>query len=144
MERRWSGLGTRTARGAAMWRALVLTGASMPLAAHAVEAARATQATPTDLAPSNVAAEDGGIAAAVQAIRTHAAERRLVLLGESHGTRETPDLVQALAAAESVERPVLLALEIPHGEQRALDAYMRSDGAAVAREALRARVLAAS
>lgn len=76
------------------------------------------------------APDDAGIEAATQAIVGHAGTRRLILLGESHGTREIPDLVHALAAAYAPKGPVLLGLEIPHGEQLALDAYLRSDGGA--------------
>lgn len=84
-------------------------------------------------------AHDGGIDDAVRTVQMHAAARRLVLLGESHGTRETPDFVHALVAADSASGPVVLALEIPHHEQRSLDAYLRSAGDAVARARLRNR-----
>lgn len=82
---------------------------------------------------------DLGIDEAVRAVQAHAAGRRLVLLGESHGTRETPDFVHALVSAESASGPVVLALEIPYHEQRSLDAYLRSSGDAAARGLLRRR-----
>lgn len=87
-----------------------------------------------------VSTYDGGIDAAVRAVQAHAAGRRLVLLGESHGTREIPDFVHALVSADSASRPVVLALEIPHHEQRSLDAYLRSNGDAAARVLLRSRL----
>lgn len=99
--------------------------------ALAVAFASPAGATPTP--------DDAGIDAATTALLAHAGERRLVLLGESHGTREIPDFVHALVARDSARRPVLLALEIPHPEQLSLDAYMRSDGGPVARAALRGR-----
>jgi hypothetical protein len=78
-------------------------------------------------------------AAATQAIVEHVGDRRLVLLGETHGTREIPPLVEALVAQWSAERPVVLALEILRDEHGALAAYMDSDGGAQAHSALRAR-----
>jgi erythromycin esterase-like protein len=63
--------------------------------------------------------------------------RRLVLLGESHGTREAPALTGALAdryarGGESV----VLALEIEETEQGRVDRYLDSPGGAVDRAAL--------
>jgi hypothetical protein len=61
----------------------------------------------------------------------------VVLLGELHGTREIPALVGALAChAGSAGAPVLVALEVPREEQRAVDAYLESDGGEDARGAL--------
>lgn len=82
---------------------------------------------------------DTTIGAATQAIIEHAGTRRLILLGESHGTREIPDLVHALAAEYARREPVVVALEMPHGEQASLDAYLRSDGGMDARTTLPAR-----
>lgn len=84
-------------------------------------------------------ADDAGVAAAAQAIREHAGDRRLVLLGESHGTREIPDLVEVLAAEYAQDGPVVVGLEVAYGEQAALDAYLRSDGGTQARAVLRSR-----
>lgn len=42
---------------------------------------------------------DEGIAAASELIRSQAGEHRLLLLGEKHGTREIPVLVETLVAA---------------------------------------------
>lgn len=66
-------------------------------------------------------------------------KHRLQLLGEFHGTREIPRLVTALVERESARGPVLLGLEIPHGEQASLQAYLDSDGDGAARRALRQR-----
>jgi hypothetical protein len=46
-------------------------------------------------------------------IRQHAGEHRLLVLGEFHGTRETPLLVRQLVDDYSRNGPVLLALELP-------------------------------
>lgn len=85
------------------------------------------------------ASGDAGIATAAQAIREHVGSRRLVLLGESHGTREIPDLVEALATGYAQDGPVIVGLEVAYGEQASLDAYLASDGSAQARAALRSR-----
>lgn len=82
---------------------------------------------------------DDGIAEAAHAIQAHAGPRRLILLGELHGTREIPELVRTLTARYADAGPVLLALEMPYPEQASLDAYLRSDGGADALAALRAR-----
>jgi erythromycin esterase-like protein len=71
-------------------------------------------------------------------IDTHAGDHRLLVLGELHGTRETPLLVRALVdhyAATGV--PVRLALELPVAENTALETYITSDGDAASRHALR-------
>lgn len=49
-------------------------------------------------------------------IRQHAGDHRLLVLGEFHGTRETPLLVRQLVDGYSRTGPVLLALELPRGE----------------------------
>lgn len=72
-------------------------------------------------------------------LRQAIGDHRLVLLGEMHGTRETPALVGELIDAYAQERrPVLLAVEISAGEQARLDRYLASAGAPADREALRA------
>lgn len=72
-------------------------------------------------------------------IRQHAGEHRLLVLGEYHGTRETPLLVRQLVDDYSRDgTPVVLALELPHSEDAALAAYLASEGGAEAMTALRA------
>ncbi|MGH8055119.1 MAG: calcium-binding protein [Stenotrophomonas sp.] len=73
-------------------------------------------------------------------IRRHAADHRLVVLGEQHGTHETPLLVQALVESYLADgKPLHLALELPTSESPALAAYLQSDGGVMAMAALRAR-----
>lgn len=86
------------------------------------------------------AAADDAAAAAAEAAALHAAigERRLVLLGEKHGSREIPRFVAALLRQWPRATPRVLALELPRGQQFALDAYFASDGGATSRAALRA------
>lgn len=81
---------------------------------------------------------DTNIAGTVERIRSGAGGERLILLGETHGTRETPDLVGALVAAYAAEGPVLLGLEIPCSEHAAISRYLASDGGEPARATLRA------
>lgn len=87
-------------------------------------------------APSSPAVPDADIARAAIELRDLAGPRRLLLLGEFHGTREIPRLVARLATDYAAEGPVLLGLEVDHREQAALDAYLRSDGGPAARAAL--------
>ena len=54
---------------------------------------------------------------------------RILLLGEIHGTEEGPAIVGEAACATADEGlPVVVVLEIPHGEQEAIEAFLASDG----------------
>lgn len=80
----------------------------------------------------------GQDADAVAQVRQHAGTHRLLVLGEFHGTRETPRFVQALMEAYAVEgKPLQLALELPTSENERLAAYLQSNGDATARRALK-------
>lgn len=71
-------------------------------------------------------------------IMRHAGDHRLVVLGEYHGTAETPLLVADLMERYSRDTAaVRLALELPMSENVALARYLRSDGGTDARETLR-------
>lgn len=71
-------------------------------------------------------------------IMRHAGDHRLVVLGEYHGTAETPLLVADLMERYSRNTAaVRLGLELPMSENVALARYLRSDGGADARETLR-------
>ncbi len=71
-------------------------------------------------------------------IGTHAGDHRLLVLGELHGTRETPLLVQALLTHYAGnDTPVQLALELPTKENAVLATYMASTGNATAKQVLR-------
>jgi len=61
---------------------------------------------------------------------------RFLILGEIHGTMEIPRLVAEAACAISRARPVVVALEIHTQAQADVDAYLGSDGASDARNAL--------
>lgn len=80
--------------------------------------------------------ERADISAAAATIRTQAGDRRLLLIGEKHGTREVPALVARLATAYSTEGPLLLGLEIHRTTQAGIDAYLDSPGDAPARAVL--------
>jgi erythromycin esterase-like protein len=87
-------------------------------------------AKPAPQAPAaEHAAMDPALSLLAQAVATH----RLALLGELHGTRETPALAGDLVAHYAKRGPVILALEIDHGQQPVLARYLASDGGADAR-----------
>lgn len=73
--------------------------------------------------------DDPQLAAAAGQIQAHAGAHRLLVLGELHGTREMPALTAQLLQRYAALGPVTLALEMPHTEQAALDAYLASAGA---------------
>jgi len=81
-------------------------------------------------------ADDQTIGDAVQLICREAADHRLILLGEMHGTREIPKLVAKLVSAYAQQEPVLLGMEVHHSEQVALRRYLASKGDEKARSAL--------
>lgn len=87
-------------------------------------------------ATAQVEAADPPLKVAAHELQSAAGEHRLVLLGEMHGTREIPDLVEHLVSAYAEQGPVLLGLEIPGSEQRTLHRYLDSDGGGDARDAL--------
>ncbi len=61
----------------------------------------------------------------------------VLLLGELHGTREIPAFVGTLGChVASAGVPVVVGLELPHEEQRALRRYLKSRGDQEARAAL--------
>ncbi|WP_313347741.1 calcium-binding protein [Stenotrophomonas sp.] len=71
-------------------------------------------------------------------IVAHAGDHRLIVLGELHGTRETPLLVQALMESYAADGlPVQLGIELPETENAALSTYLASNGDAAARLAVR-------
>ena len=71
-------------------------------------------------------------------IMRHAGDGRMIVLGEYHGTAETPQLVADLVERYSRDNAsVRLALELPMSENVALARYLRSNGDLDARQALR-------
>ncbi|MEO5773279.1 MAG: hypothetical protein ABIQ32_04060 [Sphingomicrobium sp.] len=66
---------------------------------------------------------------------------RFVLVGENHGTNESPAMFADLVCAASAKHKVVVALEYPPEEQPAIDAFLRSNGDAEARTAfLKSRI----
>lgn len=58
-----------------------------------------------------------------------ASEGRITLIGETHGTEQGPEFVKSLVCLLHIsDESVILALEMPHTEQQALDIYLDSDG----------------
>lgn len=76
---------------------------------------------------------------AVETLVRESGDRRLVVLGEMHGTREVPQLAGDLVEHWSKAGPVLLALEIPAGEHVALRDAVAGHGTAAAIAPLRGR-----
>lgn len=71
-------------------------------------------------------------------IMRQAGASQLVVLGELHGTREMPQLVQELVQAYVAQgTPVHLGLELPATENARLATYLASNGDAAARQAVR-------
>ena len=66
-------------------------------------------------------------------------DRRMVVLGEMHGTREIPLLAGDLAERLGRGVPLLLAIEIHASEHAALSAYLDGSGDPASRERLRRR-----
>lgn len=61
----------------------------------------------------------------------------VLLIGEMHGTRESPAFVEEVVCTALARRlSVTVALEIPHQEATRIDAFLASDGGAAARRAL--------
>lgn len=62
-------------------------------------------------------------------------ETRWILVGEIHGTRETPEIFGDLVCLFSLEEPVTVALEHPVEAQAAIDQFISSEGDQEAKEA---------
>lgn len=82
--------------------------------------------------------EQPAITAAVADIDKTSVGRHVILLGEWHGTVQTPVLAAQLAEriARVHHAPVVLALEIADDQQASLEAWMASDGGIEARQRL--------
>lgn len=99
--------------------------AAIALALLSVAACVGTRGNSTPpLAGSASIATDASMAAVAAQIRGAAGPRRLVVLGEMHGTREVPLLVAALVESYAADGPVRIALELPHAQQAALGAWV--------------------
>jgi hypothetical protein len=76
------------------------------------------------------------MSAAVQHIECRSADRRLLVVGEIHGTNETPALVAELVKAASKDRPVRVGLEWPAWMQGYVETYLASEGSLDDRKAM--------
>src|SRR5262245_1205097 len=97
----------------------------------------ATPAFPAAVAPGSPASPPAPACRELKGASDLLAPGRVLLLGEMHGTNESPELVadlacQALAGGWSVT----VALEQPRTLAAATEAFLASDGGAAAREAL--------
>jgi hypothetical protein len=103
--------------------AIIVAASSMGLNAYAHAAAPEKIRCP-DINAGNFSTTK----AQVQAIVCASARGRLLIVGEIHGGRETPDLVAALLTDIAQGQPVRLGLEMPASEQASLQAYLHSSG----------------
>ena len=71
-------------------------------------------------------ASEAAISEAAKRIQKSAGSHRLVVIGELHGTREIPDLMERLAENYSAEGPLVVALEITRDEHAVLARHMGS------------------
>lgn len=103
--------------------AMIAMASSICMSANAHAAASAATGC-SDISSGNVSTTK----AQVQAIVCASMHGRLLIIGEIHGGRETPELVAALLAHVAHSRPVRLGLEIPVSEQASLQTYLHSSG----------------
>jgi len=61
---------------------------------------------------------------------------RFMMIGELHGTNETPELIAAMLKSRVSKERVLLGLEIPRDEQERIDTYLQSGGSSTSRQAM--------
>lgn len=88
-------------------------------------------------APRAQAVADESVRTATDLLLEAIGDHRLTLIGEMHGTKETPALIgDAVEHLVSNHEAVVLALEIADREQPAIDAYLASSGTAADRAAL--------
>lgn len=64
---------------------------------------------------------------------------KLLMLGETHGSNESPELAGRIACADALKGPVVLGLEIPTSEQAAIEEFLASDGGNAAKTRLLSR-----
>jgi hypothetical protein len=69
-------------------------------------------------------------ALAIQQIECKWVARRLLIMGEIHGTTEIPALLAGLVVAQSANRPIRIDIEWPVAQQAAVDRYIQSAGTA--------------
>lgn len=67
------------------------------------------------------AAPTTAVDVAAQELIEAAADSRIVVLGELHGTREVPELATVLAKRYAEQGPLVLAMEVSQSEQRSLE-----------------------
>src|SRR5690606_5153779 len=72
--------------------------------------------------------DDAGLAGVPDTIVESLDARDVLIIGEVHGTKETPAIVAALMDLKSKEGMVLLGLEIPANQQGLMDDYLSGAG----------------
>jgi erythromycin esterase-like protein len=79
---------------------------------------------------------DAEVAAAADLLVDRAGAHRLLLIGETHGTRECPALVARMAERYAQQGPVFVALELSSSIDGDVQRFLSSDGSPQARAAL--------
>lgn len=87
--------------------------------ARAGETAGTMQSTPTPSIPGPEV---------IRQLQDAWGRHRILLVGETHGTMETPAVVSALVESTATRAPVVVGLEIPIEECAAIGAYLASEG----------------
>lgn len=70
-------------------------------------------------------------AKAIKQVECQWVSRRLLIVGELHGTKEIPALLTDLVVAQAATRPIQLGFEWPVAQQAAVNRYLQSAGTAV-------------
>lgn len=74
------------------------------------------------------------LADAAEVIACKPSAQRLLIVGEMHGTKESPELVRMLIDKAAAHRPIRLGLEMPVSGQAAMEVFLHSSGTAADRE----------
>lgn len=113
--------------------ALVAIVGAIPASAHVADDAAVA---PQNCPPVD-AVQPGKLSAQLDAVACIWGQRRLLIVGELHGSNESPGLVATLVRdATARHHAVRVGLEMPATEQTALQNYIRSQGSAADRSAL--------
>ena len=67
---------------------------------------------------------------AIKQVECQWVSRRLLIVGELHGTKEIPALLTDLVVAQTASRPIQLGFEWPVAQQAAVNRYLQSAGTA--------------
>ncbi|MBD8872408.1 hypothetical protein [Rhodanobacter sp. DHB23] len=118
------------------WKQALFVTFLLMLGASQADARSAASSAARDQAAAPAPAGAMTMNAAVRQLERQSADRRLLVVGEIHGTTETPALVAELVQAASKDRPVRVGLEWPAWMQDYVAAYLASRGSPDDRKAM--------